>query len=206
MTTPHVPRPTEPTEPRAEGVRLVNRELAWLDFNRRVLQEAEDPRTPFFERLGFLAIVSSNLDEFYRVRVASLRNVMRLGKRRRGRLPDEPGDLLADIHRTVQEHQNTFGRIFRTEIVPGLAHGQLHFQPSPELILQGPDLSHFPARVSLNHLLQLPCFYQSKLLLPPSLITSALPGKKKAARGCFFLLGRSGLGRGGFVLCAASFP
>ena len=54
----------------------VNRELSWLAFNGRVLQEAADPAVPIFERLNFLAIFSSNLDEFFRVRVASLRSLL----------------------------------------------------------------------------------------------------------------------------------
>ncbi|HKK79073.1 MAG TPA: hypothetical protein VJ933_05560, partial [Phaeodactylibacter sp.] len=61
----------------------IKRDTSWLSFNHRVLQEAMDERVPLYERIKFLAIYSSNLDEFYRVRVASLRSFKALKKKTR---------------------------------------------------------------------------------------------------------------------------
>ena len=91
----------------------INRELSWLAFNGRVLQEAADPAVPIFERLNFLAIFSSNLDEFFRVRVASIRSLLRLKRKKLGKLRENPIRLLRDIYHTVGTQQEIFGEVFR---------------------------------------------------------------------------------------------
>src|ERR1700693_3273010 len=81
----------------------INRELSWLEFNSRVLHEAFDPRNPLLERLKFLAIFSTNLDEFYMVRVAGLRRQIASGVQH---LPPDgmtPADQLASILKRVAE-------------------------------------------------------------------------------------------------------
>jgi polyphosphate kinase len=89
----------------------MDRELSWLSFSHRVLQEARDPSVPLFERLFFCGIFSSNLDEFFRVRVASLRSLLRLGAKDHGKLGINPHRLLHDIHRTVLAQQEEYGQI-----------------------------------------------------------------------------------------------
>lgn len=78
---------------------FLNRELSWLDFNRRVLEEAQDKSLPLLERLKFLAIFSANLDEFFMVRVARMRKQMASGIRR----PYPDGQSPAEVHAQVCE-------------------------------------------------------------------------------------------------------
>jgi polyphosphate kinase len=99
----------------------IHRDISWLDFNYRVLQEAKDKSVPLLERLKFLAIYSSNLDEFFRVRVAGHRNLVRMGKKAQKELSYEPSEILDQILRIVNNQQEEFSVIFEQQIVPELA-------------------------------------------------------------------------------------
>lgn len=101
-----------------KGVPYFDREISVLSFNERVLQEAADQRLPLIERLHFLAIFSSNLDEFYRVRVASIRHLIRISKKP-GKMQKLQSQLEA-INLKSLELQEKFGRIYRESIMPGL--------------------------------------------------------------------------------------
>lgn len=108
------------TDTQTEKLRY-DRELSWLSFNYRVLQEAKDPINPVFERIRFLAIFSSNLDEFYRVRVASIKHILRMREDENEGLDISYYDqLLKTINETVDQHQAEFGAIFREQIIPEL--------------------------------------------------------------------------------------
>lgn len=102
-----------------------NREISWLSFNYRVLQEAKDSSNPLYERIKFLAIYSSNLDEFFRVRVAALRSLLRLKKKSINKLNFNPTELLKTIHKIVNNHQEEFGIIFNKQIIPGLKENNI---------------------------------------------------------------------------------
>lgn len=99
---------------------LRHRDLNWLSFNERVLQEAQDPTTPLYERLKFLAIFSMNLDEYFRVRVSQLRQMKRVEKSIRKRLALKPNKTVKEILGEVRKQQERFGKIYREEIIPEL--------------------------------------------------------------------------------------
>lgn len=92
---------------------IVNRDISWLSFNDRVLQEANDPSVPLLERLKFLGIVSSNRDEFFRVRVASIKRMVRLGKKGEELLGENPIQLLDSIQNIIVRQQEEFDDSFQ---------------------------------------------------------------------------------------------
>ncbi|MEO8398646.1 MAG: polyphosphate kinase 1 [Ignavibacteriaceae bacterium] len=110
-----------------------DRELSWLSFNYRVLQEAKDKSVPLYERIKFLAIYSSNLDEFFKVRVATLRSLLVLKQKSKEQLEFDPQKLLKEILSTVKKQQREFGEIFRNEIIPGLKKNKINLINSTQL-------------------------------------------------------------------------
>jgi polyphosphate kinase len=115
-------------------LKTLPRDLSWLRFNARVLQEAQCPTVPLLERLKFLAIFSSNLDEFFKVRVATLRRLVKLKKKTRAQLPqDRPKRLLAEVLTEVQRQQEEFGRTYREELLPDLREAGICLTSAEEL-------------------------------------------------------------------------
>ncbi|WP_118951891.1 polyphosphate kinase 1 [Taibaiella helva] len=109
---------------------LINRDISWLAFNGRVLQEATRSGVPLLERLKFLSIYSSNLDEFYRVRIPALLALSRIDG------PEKADEgIPGEVNRIIAGQQQTFGRVLREAILPALEAQGICFvyrQPVPE--------------------------------------------------------------------------
>ena len=109
--------------------RLINRELSWLDFNNRVLEEALDKSVPVLERLKFLAIFASNLDEFFMVRVAFIRRQIEAGITKRGPDGFRPAEVLERIAERVHLAHESIGECFRSNILPDLRSSGVFIVP-----------------------------------------------------------------------------
>jgi len=92
--------------------KIIVRDISWLSFNNRVLQEAADDTVPLLERIKFLGIFSNNLDEFFRVRVAALQRMAELGNKAKMHLEINPESILEDIQEIVLNQQREFDRIW----------------------------------------------------------------------------------------------
>jgi polyphosphate kinase len=92
--------------------KTIPRDVSWLSFNARVLQEAADPTVPLRERIRFLGIFSNNLDEFFRVRVATLKRMIQYGSKAKMHLEANPDSILEEIQMTVLNQQSEFNRIW----------------------------------------------------------------------------------------------
>ncbi len=125
MTTPRAnPRRTR-SKP-APGSRFLDRDLNWLEFNRRVLNEALDERTPLLERVNFLSIFTSNLDEFVMKRVYGLREQIWAGVKNPEFGEKTSQGLLHAIHATIQEMLNVQAEGYHRAIKPALAAHGIH--------------------------------------------------------------------------------
>ncbi len=112
---------------------FINRELSWLEFNRRVLEEAQDQRQPLIERVKFLTIVSSNLDEFFEIRVAGIKQQIESETSDVG--PDglSPSEVFDRIQKTVRELVAAQYALWKNELLPELAKNGIYVREIAEL-------------------------------------------------------------------------
>jgi polyphosphate kinase len=113
--------------------KTIPRDISWLSFNGRVLQEAADLSVPLKERVKFLGIFSNNLDEFFRVRVATLKRMVDFGpKLKNMHMEEDPADILTDIQELVLDQQGEFNRIWE-QIRDELANNRIFIVKDTEL-------------------------------------------------------------------------
>jgi polyphosphate kinase len=118
-----------------EKRKFIARDISWLSFNARVLQEAADPGVPLRERIRFLGIFSNNMDEFFRVRVATLRRMIQLGNKANMHLENNPQQIIDEIQMTVLNQQGEFNRIWE-EVSKQLNEQKIFLRTEKELTVE----------------------------------------------------------------------
>lgn len=119
--------------------RLIDRELSWLSFNERVLELAEDQSKPLLERCRFLAIFSSNLDDFYMIRVATLKRKLEAGVVKKNTAGFTPLDLMAEVSKRTQELIERQTKCFHQDLLPKLGASGIEITSWEELEAQEKD-------------------------------------------------------------------
>lgn len=112
--------------------KTIARDISWLSFNARVLQEAADPSVPLRERIRFLGIFSNNMDEFFRVRVATLKRMIQFGNKANMHLENDPQQIIDEIQMTVLNQQGEFNRIWE-EVLKQLNDQKIFLRTEKEL-------------------------------------------------------------------------
>lgn len=118
--------------PESAKRRTIARDISWLSFNARVLQEAADPTVPLRERIRFLGIFSNNMDEFFRVRVATLKRMIQFGSKARMHLENNPQQIIDEIQMMVLNQQGEFNRIWE-ELLAELNKQRIYLRNEKEL-------------------------------------------------------------------------
>src|SRR5437588_8444374 len=119
-----LPDAIQPQRDFSDPANFINRELSWLEFNRRVLEEAQDPTQPLIERVKFLYIFSSNLDEFFEIRVAGIKQQIESETSNVAADGLSPTETFNQIQRLAHELVATEYELFNEELLPQLArHG-----------------------------------------------------------------------------------
>ena len=155
---------------------LINREISWLYFNDRVLQEAADPTVPLIERIKFLAIFSSKLDEFYRVRVATLSRLANLNEKAKEILGYNPKKILNQIKTVVVRQERKFNNLYENIIVKQLAEEKIFILNDKQLnVTRGEFVKSY---------------FREKLLatLVPIMLDEAMPLPELRDRAIYFFV------------------
>ena len=131
--------------------KLISRDISWLSFNARVLQEAADSTVPLRERVRFLGIFSNNLDEFFRVRVATLKRMIQLGDKANVHLEEDPQMIIDDIQMVVLNQQSEFYRIWE-EVLKQLNEQNIFLRTEKDLTTEQQDFvrKYYDEEVSPN--------------------------------------------------------
>lgn len=131
--------------------KTIARDISWLSFNGRVLQEAGDPGVPLRERIRFLGIFSNNLDEFFRVRVATLKRMVKFGTKANMHLEEDPQQILDEIQMMVLNQQGEFNRIWE-EIYRKMNEQKIFIKTEKDLTTEQQDFvrNYYEEEVSPN--------------------------------------------------------
>jgi polyphosphate kinase len=129
MSSEATRRPVPKPRVRKDPELFINRELSWLEFNHRVLEEAMDPATPLLDRLKFAIIVAGNLDEFFMVRVAGLRHAVAEGDSAPDLAGLRPRQQLEAVAVRAHEMVDALGRVLTEQIIPGLGEQGVRIVP-----------------------------------------------------------------------------
>jgi polyphosphate kinase len=119
-------KPLKEFQETKDGLPYIHRDISWLSFNYRVLQEAMDSSVPLLERLKFLAIYSSNLDEYFKVRMAYHRHLVLVNKSTKQELEYDPKSAIKEIRRIVNLQQEIFSKVFEEKILPELKDHKIY--------------------------------------------------------------------------------
>ena len=133
---PNLPTPysTPPPTGQFDDPKLyINRELSWLQFNARVLEEAEDPQNPLLERVKYLSIFSSNLDEFFMIRISGLREQLSGGVLEAPPDGMSPSDQLAAVRQALLDQLSRFAACWEEGVLPNLRDSDIHVMRYHEL-------------------------------------------------------------------------
>jgi len=128
-----LPHAIQPERDFSDPANFINRELSWLEFNRRVLEEAQDPTQPLIERVKFMTIFSNNLDEFFEIRVAGIKQQIQSETSEIGPDGMSPSETFNAIQRLVHELVATQYDLWNKELMPALAKNGIRLHDVAQL-------------------------------------------------------------------------